>query len=78
MYLLEINPNCGVLYPPGLHGSADYILQLDPGHGHMAFIDAILEGGRTGGRAGGGSGGGESRRAALLGMLGYIGTWNNT
>ena len=22
IYLLEINPNCGVLYPPGLHGSA--------------------------------------------------------
>ena len=22
IHLLEINPNCGVLYPPGLHGSA--------------------------------------------------------
>lgn len=44
VYLLEINPNCGVLYPPGLHGSADYILSLDPTgkRDHMHFIDTIL------------------------------------
>ncbi|KAG2422941.1 hypothetical protein HXX76_015692 [Chlamydomonas incerta] len=38
IYLLEINPNCGVLYPPGLHGSADYILSLDPEHDHAHFL----------------------------------------
>lgn len=44
VYLLEINPNCGVLYPPGLHGSADYILSLDPtgGSGHTNTGACVL------------------------------------
>eukprot|EP00198_Chlamydomonas_reinhardtii_P014346 XP_001703683.1 predicted protein [Chlamydomonas reinhardtii] len=42
IYLLEINPNCGVLYPPGLHGSADYILSLDPEHDHAHFLATIF------------------------------------
>eukprot|EP00198_Chlamydomonas_reinhardtii_P012983 XP_001702320.1 predicted protein [Chlamydomonas reinhardtii] len=42
IHLLEINPNCGVLYPPGLHGSADYIMSLDPAHDHLAFIRTIV------------------------------------
>ncbi|KAG2425031.1 hypothetical protein HYH02_015082 [Chlamydomonas schloesseri] len=42
IYLLEINPNCGVLYPPGLHGSADYILSLDPEHDHAHFLSTIF------------------------------------
>ncbi|KAG2482940.1 hypothetical protein HYH03_018165 [Edaphochlamys debaryana] len=45
LWLLEINPQCGVLYPPGQHGSADFILALDPSrkHDHMAFIRSILD-----------------------------------
>lgn len=43
IFLLEINPNCGILYPPGMHGTADFILTLDDAHGHMTFIDAIIE-----------------------------------
>lgn len=27
---LEMNPNCGVFYPPDAQGSADTILTLDP------------------------------------------------
>ena len=26
---LEINPNCGIMYPPGQEGSADFILQME-------------------------------------------------
>ena len=43
VYFLEINPNCGVLYPPGQHGSADFILGIDPAASHAAFLDAIIE-----------------------------------
>ncbi|GLC42957.1 hypothetical protein PLESTB_000282900 [Pleodorina starrii] len=42
IYFLEINPNCGVLLPPEDHGSADYILTLDPHHNHRHFLAAIL------------------------------------
>lgn len=28
---LEINPNCGIMYPPGQEGSADWILKHSPG-----------------------------------------------
>lgn len=41
LYMLEINPNCGVFYPPADPGSADVILQSDPA-GHRGFVDAIL------------------------------------
>ena len=30
VYLLEINPNCGVFYPDGQFGSANIILARDP------------------------------------------------
>ena len=30
VYFLEINPNCGIFYPPETPGSADCILKLDP------------------------------------------------
>lgn len=43
MYFLEINPNCGIFYPPDAMGSADYILSLDPSTSHAAFIDHIVE-----------------------------------
>lgn len=41
LYMLEINPNCGIFYPSTDPGSADYILQLDPA-GHAGFVDALL------------------------------------
>ncbi len=41
LYMLEINPNCGIFYPPGQFGSADEILAASPG-GHRAFAEHIL------------------------------------
>jgi D-alanine-D-alanine ligase len=41
-FMLEINPNCGVFYPPGQEGSADYILLHAPG-GHRAFVEALIK-----------------------------------
>jgi hypothetical protein len=39
LYLLEINPNCGLFYPEGFYGSADFILDMtDPVQGHAKFI----------------------------------------
>lgn len=38
---LEINPNCGIMYPPTQEGSADWILKLTPSFGHRDF--AILQ-----------------------------------
>ncbi|MSQ83518.1 MAG: SET domain-containing protein-lysine N-methyltransferase [Myxococcales bacterium] len=42
VWLLEINPNCGVFYPPGEFGSADLILATDA-TGHRDFLDHILQ-----------------------------------
>lgn len=41
LFMLEINPNCEVFYPPGDEGCADFILLNDLG-GHQGFIDTIL------------------------------------
>lgn len=41
IFLLEINPNCGIFYPPTEPGSADFILINDP-LGHAGFLDLIL------------------------------------
>jgi len=41
VYVLEINPNCGVFYPPSLEGSADFILLNDPA-AHAGFAEAIF------------------------------------
>ena len=39
LYFLEINPNCGVFYPPGEYGSADFILHNDdPVNAHAQFL----------------------------------------
>jgi D-alanine-D-alanine ligase len=43
LFLLEINPNCGIFYPPHEPGSADFILLNDP-RGHAGFLDLILRG----------------------------------
>lgn len=39
LYFLEINPNCGVFYPEGFYGSADFILdKMDPIQAHATFV----------------------------------------
>jgi D-alanine-D-alanine ligase len=40
-FMLEINPNCGVYYPPTAPGSADLILAADPA-GHEGFTRQIV------------------------------------
>ncbi len=41
IYMLEINPNCGIFYPPFDPGSADFSLLNDP-IGHQGFMDLII------------------------------------
>ncbi len=41
-FMLEINPNCGIYYPPGDPGSADLILLEDPA-GHAGFTRTLVE-----------------------------------
>jgi D-alanine-D-alanine ligase len=41
LYLLDVNPACGVFYPPGEYGSADLILSHDPA-GQRGFLEHIL------------------------------------
>lgn len=40
-YMLEINPNCGIYYPPDEPGSADLCLQHDP-EGHVGFTKNLV------------------------------------
>jgi D-alanine-D-alanine ligase-like ATP-grasp enzyme len=42
LFMLEINPNCELFYPPGDEGSADFILLNDPA-GHRGFVNTILK-----------------------------------
>jgi D-alanine-D-alanine ligase len=44
IYMLEINPNCGIFYPPFEPGSADFSLLNDP-IGHQGFMDLIIRSG---------------------------------
>jgi D-alanine-D-alanine ligase-like ATP-grasp enzyme len=44
LYMLEINPNCGIFYPPFAPGSADFCLLNDP-MGHQGFMDLIIRSG---------------------------------
>ncbi len=44
LYMLEINPNCGVFYPPTDPGSADFSLINDP-IGYQGFLDLIIRSG---------------------------------
>lgn len=41
-WVLEMNANCGLFYPPGEEASADYILLYDP-EGKQGFVDRILD-----------------------------------
>ena len=40
-YMLEINANCGIYYPPADYGSADICLSLDPA-GHAGFTRQLI------------------------------------
>jgi hypothetical protein len=40
-FMLEINPNCGVYYPPKDAGSADLCLAHDP-DGHVGFTRRLI------------------------------------
>lgn len=41
LYLLEINPNCGIFYPADELGSADFILSQHA-NGHRDFVERII------------------------------------
>lgn len=41
LYMLEINPQGAVFYPPETPGMADYILRFDP-RGHAGFVDLLF------------------------------------
>lgn len=41
-FMLELNPNCGLFYPPSDPSSADLILQWDPA-GHTGFVRTVVE-----------------------------------
>lgn len=45
IYMLEINPNCGIFYPPAEPGSADFSLLNDPIN-HTKFMKLIIRSGQ--------------------------------
>lgn len=42
IYMLEINPNCGIFYSPEEPGSADFSLIHDPVYDHHKFLNLII------------------------------------
>jgi D-alanine-D-alanine ligase len=42
IYMLEINPNCGIFYSPEEPGSADFSLINDPVWNHQKFLKLII------------------------------------
>jgi D-alanine-D-alanine ligase len=42
IYMLEINPNCGIFYPPHEPGSADFSLTNDKNINHTKFMKLII------------------------------------
>lgn len=42
IYMLEINPNCGIFYSPEEPGSADFSLIHDPVYDHQKFLKLIV------------------------------------
>ena len=42
IYMLEINPNCGIFYSPEEPGSADFSLINDPVYNHQKFLKLIV------------------------------------
>ncbi len=46
IYMLEINPNCGIFYPPHEPGSADFSLMNDKEINHTKFMKLIIRSGQ--------------------------------
>lgn len=46
IYMLEINPNCGIFYPPHEPGSADFSLMNDKNINHTKFMKLIIRSGQ--------------------------------
>lgn len=46
IYMLEINPNCGIFYPPAEPGSADFSLLNDTINNHTKFMKLIIRSGQ--------------------------------
>jgi len=46
IYMLEINPNCGIFYGPHEPGSADFSLLNDPAYDHNKFLHLIIRSGQ--------------------------------
>lgn len=46
IYMLEINPNCGIFYPPNEPGSADFSLMNDKHINHTKFMKLIIRSGQ--------------------------------
>jgi hypothetical protein len=44
--MLEINPNCGIFYPPHEPGSADFSLMNDKNVNHAKFMKLIIRSGQ--------------------------------
>ena len=42
LFMLEINPNAGMFYPPDEPGTADHILKFDP-RGHKFFVENLFK-----------------------------------
>ena len=42
IYMLEINPNCGIFYAPNEPGSADFSLINDSVYNHQKFLKLII------------------------------------
>jgi D-alanine-D-alanine ligase len=42
IYMLEINPNCGIFYSPNEPGSADFSLMNDAAYNHVKFMKLII------------------------------------
>lgn len=47
IYMLEINPNCGIFYPPHEPGSADFSLMNDPVYNHTKFMKLQINNSQT-------------------------------
>src|SRR5687768_7849471 len=43
IYMLEINPNCGIFYAPHEPGSADFCLIHDPVYDHHKFLNLMIQ-----------------------------------
>ncbi|HRQ31781.1 MAG TPA: ATP-grasp domain-containing protein [Anaerolineales bacterium] len=47
LYMLEINPNCGIFYAPEEPGSADFSLLNDKAYDHRKFLQLVIRAGEN-------------------------------